>query len=166
MQDYHISSPWQTIILSTRGNIKQKFSKEKTTKDNLMAMSWHMPVSFNPFLYAISISKERYSYNLIKESKVFAVNFIPFRMAKEAVFCGSRRGEFIDKFKEGDIKKEECERIDCPRLKDAAAVLECQVIAELDAGDHQLIVGKVMNAIKKKDEKRCLQLEKDFTTTK
>lgn len=166
MAERHIAYPRIVALVSTRAVIKSRFSKDKQPKDNLITLSWHMPVSFDPFLYAISISKERYSYGLIKESGVFAVNFLPNKLKKEVLFCGRQSGEVIDKFRETGLTREECDKIECPRVKESLGIFECEVVDEIEAGDHQIIIGKVINSVKKADGKKIFQVEGDiFTTT-
>lgn len=160
-----IADARQVILITTRA--ETEILGKKITKDNIMTADWHSPLSFNPLLYGILIGKTRYSFNLIKKSKVFCVNFIPYKMKEKAIQCGKQRGEHIDKFNEFGLKKEECEKIDCPRLKDAVAFLECEVEKEIETGDHVLFVGKVMNSALKRQEKRLFHITGDkFTTTK
>jgi flavin reductase (DIM6/NTAB) family NADH-FMN oxidoreductase RutF len=162
-----VAYPRQVILVSCRGEVKEKFTPNKVIKDNIMTLSWHMPVSFDPPLYAISVGKERFSYKLIKDSSVFAVNFMPIELEKEVLFCGRNSGEHIDKFKEAGLEKEEADRIDCCRIKQALAFLECEVVNEIEAGDHVIIIGKVLNIKKNKEGKRIYQVKGDeFTTTK
>ena len=73
----------------------------------------------------------------------------------------------MDKFKETGLEKEETDRIDCCRIKKALAYLECHVVNEIEAGDHVIIIGKVLNIGKNKEGKRVYQVKGDtFTTTK
>lgn len=159
-----IANPRQVILVSSRAEIKSKFSSENEVKDNIFALSWHMPVSFEPALYAIASGKERFSTKLIKESNVYCVNFMPFELRKEVLFCGRNSGENIDKFKESGFEKEECDRIDCPRIKQALGFLECEVIQEIDAGDHIIFIGKVLNSMNK-GGKRIYQVKSDKFST-
>ncbi|MBW2966670.1 flavin reductase family protein [Candidatus Woesearchaeota archaeon] len=166
MEISDIAYPRQVILVSCKGEVKAKFSPEKEIKDNIMTLSWHMPVSFNPPLYAISISKQRYSYNLIKESNVFVVNFMPIELKKQVLYCGRNSGEHLDKFKETGLEKQEAEKIDCPAIKQALSHLECEVVNEIEAGDHIIFIGKILNMKKNKKGKRIYQVKGDkFTTT-
>jgi len=162
----YIYNPRQTVLVTCRGQIKDKFSGKENIKDNIIVLDWHTPLSFNPFLYAISVGKTRFSLNLIKESKVFAVNFMPFYLKDDILFCGRNSGEYLDKFEKTSLTKEESEKIDCPRIKQALAYLECEVIQEIDSGDHILFIGKVVYSEEKEKGKRIFHLENDnFTTT-
>jgi flavin reductase (DIM6/NTAB) family NADH-FMN oxidoreductase RutF len=157
--------PRQVILVTSRANVKSRFFKDTKVKDNIFALSWHMPVSSEPELYAISVSPKRFSYQLIMDSKVFVVNFMPYKCKDAVMYCGSHRGELIDKFREAGLKKEEAESIDCPRIKEADGYLECEVVNHIDAGDHVIIVGKVLKAIKKHNSPRLFHTREGFVTT-
>jgi len=159
-----ITNPRQTVLITSREEMTI-LGKEQA-KDNVFTIDWHMPTSFKPLLYAISVGKSRFTCEMIKKSKVFVVNFIPLSLKKEALFCGRHSGEHIDKFRETGLTKEEADSIDCPRIKEAAAYLECEVINEIETGDHVIFIGKAVNSGHKRDEKRLFHLTKDgFTTT-
>jgi len=154
------ANPRQVIIVTARDG----------GKDNAMSLTWHSPASFSPELYTIFLSKRRRTYEMIRESGVFAVNFLTEDMAREAIYCGTKTGRSVDKFKELGMEKEECERINCCRLRKAAAYLECKVVDELPAGDHVIVVGEIL-AGKDERKKRLFYagggfVEDSFTTTK
>ena len=159
-----IHHPRQVVLVSSRAEVP--VLGRKTEKDDIITIAWHSPVSFDPDLYMISVGKTRFSAKLIRESHVFVVNFIPFILKKQVIFCGTNSGEFIDKFKESGLIKEEAEKVDCPRIKEALGYLECKVVDAVEAGDHILFIGKVLNSEFKQKRNRLFQEEKDFTTTK
>lgn len=45
---------------------------------NLMPLSWHMPISREPFRYAIAVRDENITYNMLKDHGSFTLNFLPF----------------------------------------------------------------------------------------
>ena len=155
-----LTDPRQVILVSCREEMDIMGKKE--VKDNIITIAWHMPVSFNPQLYAVSIGKTRFSCSIISKSKAFAVNFVPFSLADKALIVGTKSGVHIDKFKESGLTKEECSSIDCPRIKEAVGYMECEVINEVDAGDHIIFIGKVLNSHIKKSCDRLMQKEKGF----
>ena len=159
-----ISNPRQVILVTSRA-VTDIFGKE-TTKDDAITVTWHMPCSHDPELYAVCIGKKRFSYSLIMKSGVFAVNFIPQSFEEKALFCGTHSGEHIDKFRQAGIAKEECDNIDCSRITDAVAYIECEVVNEIEAGDHVIFIGKVLSSATKNDKKRLFQaIGSRFTTT-
>lgn len=159
-----LSKPQQTVLVSLRGDFELMGKRKEY--DNLITVDWHMPTSFNPPLYIISIGKTRFSLNLIKNSRVFAVNFMTFLQKDAVLYCGQNTGLKVDKFHETKLTKEECSSIDCPYIKEAAAVYECEVVDEFETGDHIIFVGKIINTRNNNSEKRLLHTSGiDFTTT-
>ena len=140
---------------------------KKTERENIVTIAWHMPVSYDPLMFAIALSNKRFSHKLISKSKVFAINFMPASFKKQILFCGKNSGELVDKFGKTGLTKEESEKIDCPRINEAIAFLECEVVEEFNAGDHVVFVGKVLNSGQKKKAKRLYHLGGDkFISTK
>ena len=136
------AEPIQTVLVTCRGH--SEVLGKNIHKDNIITLDWHMPVSFKPPLYAISVGKNRFSHGLIASSKCFAVNFIDQAFKEDALFCGRNSGASEDKFQHISLGKEECEKIECPRLKKALAYLECEVEQEIDAGDHTVFIGRIL----------------------
>lgn len=161
---YNLSYPKQTVLITTRANINI-FGRD-IEKDNIMTCSWHTMLSFDPFLYAVLISPKRFTHQLIDRAKIFCINFISQDMKELAIKCGTHTGKVVDKFRSFYIEKEECEKIDCPYLKDASAVFECRVISSIKLGDHTLFVGHVLKSKQLNKKKRLFQLgHEQFTTT-
>jgi len=158
-----LTDPRQVILVTSREEMD--IMGKKQVKDNIITIAWHMPVSFDPRLYAISVGKTRFSADVISKSKVFAVNFVPFSLKDKALLVGTKSGRHMDKFAETGLGKEECSSVDCPRIKEALAYIECEVVNEVDAGDHIVFIGKVVNSAVEKGGKRLLQQEKDFVTS-
>lgn len=155
-----IYNPRQTIIVTCRDK----------DFDDAVTLSWHTPVSFSPFLYGIFLAKSRKSYEMIKNSREFCVNFLTEDMKDLALFCGTRSGHNIDKFKEKNIEKEECKEINCPRIKGCSAYLECKVTKIVEVGDHYMLAGQVVEEVKGVNKKKLFQSNISgpytFTTTK
>jgi flavin reductase (DIM6/NTAB) family NADH-FMN oxidoreductase RutF len=138
-----ITGPKQTVILSCRGK-NTHFGKTKE-HDNLITLDWHMLSSKSPPMYAVSIGKKRFSLSLLRDSGVFCINFLNHDMHEIALRCGQSSGLHIDKFKENEIQKQECEKIDCPRIKNCASHIECEIRSEIESGDHVVFIGEVVN---------------------
>ncbi|MCX6706609.1 MAG: flavin reductase family protein [Candidatus Woesearchaeota archaeon] len=164
MELRHIAYPRQTVLITSEAEVT--LMGKKVEKKNIMTMSWSMPVSFEPWMYAIAVNDECLSLELIRKSKVFCVNFMPIELKNNVLYCGRNSGRTKDKFKETGLKEEECEKIHCPRIKKALAYLECEVAEEIKAGDHFVFIGNVVNAKIKKEGNRVFHKGGDkFTTT-
>jgi len=159
-----LNHPTQVVLVTSRATTK--IMGKEQVKDDIIAIAWHMPTSFDPELYSISVGKTRFSCELIKHSKVFVVNFMPYTLKEKALFCGTHTGRHMDKFEETGLTREESEKIDCPIIKEALAYLECEVVNEFETGDHVIFVGKVINSKLNKTGKRLFQKDHyKFTTT-
>lgn len=154
-----ISNPKQTVLVSCR--------KETTNgqKDNIITIDWHMPVSIEPKVYAISVGKNRYSLDLIRESQCFVVNFMTIEQEKDIMFCGRHSGLHTDKFRECNFTKEESSTIDCPKIQESSASLECEVMHEFDAGDHIVFFGQVNNTDEKDFGQRIIHVSGEIFKT-
>ncbi|MEM4707724.1 MAG: flavin reductase family protein [Candidatus Anstonellales archaeon] len=120
-------------------------------KDNIMAAAWVYPFSFDPPLFGVSVSKKRFSYDLIKKGSAFGINTCSPDMKEAVLVCGRRSGKEIDKFKEAKLTKEKGKFV--PLIKESPASIECEVIKEIEMGDHVLFVGRVINVLKRKEGK-------------
>ena len=162
-----LTNPRMAILVSCRGYVQDKFSNREIAKDNLITVAWHSPMSFSPPMFAISIGKNRFSVELIRQSKVFCVNIMPFHLSEEVLFCGRNSGEHINKFRETGLAKEEAESIDCPLVKESIGYLECEVVDEIETGDHILFIANINRSEEKEKGKKLFSLIDDyFTTTK
>ena len=161
---FDIANPRQVILVSSRAEVELMGKKE--VKDNIMTLSWHTPLSQDPELYGILVSKNRFSYQVIKKSQVFVVNFMSTRHQEDVLYCGRNTGQVVDKFKETSFAKKEAKSIDCPVIEEAIANLECEVQEEIELGDHVMFVGRVVKKNEKDCEKRVFYLGfNKFTTT-
>jgi len=113
-------------------------------KENAMAVAWHTSISFAPPLYGISVSPQRFTYQLIVDSKEFGVNFLPFEQAELVASVGGSKGEEIDKFRQFDIAQDKPVKTAVPILKAAYAAYECKLIDDKGYGDHRWLVGEIV----------------------
>ncbi len=111
---------------------------------NAMAVAWHSPISFKPPLYGVSIAPKRYTYQLLLESREFAVNFLPFERAPLIASVGGSGGRELDKFDRFGIAEEQPLKTGAPILKDAYAAYECRMIDNREYGDHVWVVGEIV----------------------
>lgn len=123
-----------------------------------------MPVSLKPPILAVSIRPGRYSYKLIRESGEFAVNIPSMEMVRQVLYCGRRSGRDVDKFKEVKLLKRPARKVSAPLIDGCTSYLECRVWKDLEAGDHNLILAKVLEAYTTRedtlDRNGCYNVEK------
>jgi flavin reductase (DIM6/NTAB) family NADH-FMN oxidoreductase RutF len=113
-------------------------------KTNIITLAWHTPISRHPPLYGISIAPKRYSYALIKKSKEFVINFIPYSLAKAAQFCGTHSGQSTEKLYKTKLTLAPSKKLSTPIIKEGYAHLECKLVKSTRIGDHTFFIGEVI----------------------
>ena len=114
-------------------------------KSNIMTVAWTGIINTNPALVYISVRPERYSYNLIKESKEFVINLTTEKLAYATDWCGVKSGAKFDKFKEMKLTKDKANFVKCPLIKESPVSIECKVIEEKNFGSHTMFLGEVLS---------------------
>jgi flavin reductase (DIM6/NTAB) family NADH-FMN oxidoreductase RutF len=113
-------------------------------KDNAMAAAWHSSISRSPPLYGVSISPNRFTYQLITESREFGVNFLPFETAELVASVGGSDGQTIDKFQRFNIARDRSVKTAAPILTAAYIAYECRLVDDKGYGDHRWLVGEIV----------------------
>jgi flavin reductase (DIM6/NTAB) family NADH-FMN oxidoreductase RutF len=107
---------------------------------NAFTAAWIMQVSYRPLLLALSINPNNSSYLLLREGRSFSVNVLKKGQLDLADHFG--RSAQVDKLALTDWTTD---RLGLPLLREALAWFECQVVSEHPAGDHVLILGRVVD---------------------
>ena len=106
---------------------------------NAFTAAWVMQVSFDPLLLALSINPHHSSYGLLRDGRAFSVNVLKKGQLELAAHYGGRAGKFAS-------LEWTMNRIGVPLLLESLAWFECQVVGEHPAGDHVLVVGKLLDS--------------------
>ena len=125
-------------------NVAAIVTAQAKGKENAMAVAQHSFISVNPPLYGISIRPERFTYQLIIESREFGINFLPFEAAELIASVGGSGGREIDKFHRFNIAKDKPVKTKVPILKAAYAAYECRLVDDRGYGDHRWLVGEIV----------------------
>lgn len=159
-------NPLQVVFVSCRGrtNVMGRMAE----RDYLFATSRHMPLSESPPLYAIATEKGQPAAQAIRDEGRFVVNFMGEDMARAATILRQHRTSFEDPFKAAGLGKADGVSVPCPRVHEAAGWAECEVIAEHDAGESALFIGRVLHAdLPRPGQKRLFHVEgENYTTTR
>jgi flavin reductase (DIM6/NTAB) family NADH-FMN oxidoreductase RutF len=107
---------------------------------NAFTAAWVMQVSYDPLLLALSINPSHSSYLLLKEGGLFSVNVLKKGQLDLANHYG--RPVHADKLA---LAEWTTDHMGPPLLRDALAWFECRVVSEHPAGDHVLVLGKVID---------------------
>lgn len=113
-------------------------------QDNALAIGLHTLISHNPPICGIAVMPEKYTYELIVESREFGVNYMPFEEVKLVCAVGTSTGRKIDKFQKFNISKDKPVRTGVPILEKAYAAYECKLIDDTGYGSHRWLVGDIV----------------------
>ncbi len=130
-------------------------------KPNIVTVAWTGTICTNPPMVYISLRPERYSYNIIKETKEFVINLTNKQLTKAVDYCGVKSGREVDKFKEMKLTPVKGEQVSAPYIAEAPVSIECKVTDILELGSHHMFLAKVEGVhVDKKyiDEKGKFQL--------
>ena len=113
---------------------------------NIMTAGWAMTASGDPSSVAVSIAKERHSFGLIQQTRQFVVAFPGDDLEKEMLFCGTKSGRDVDKFKETGLTARPSKTIKPPIIDECIVNFECEMTHAVDAGSHTIFVGRIVHA--------------------
>jgi flavin reductase (DIM6/NTAB) family NADH-FMN oxidoreductase RutF len=104
--------------------------------------AWVMQASFDPLLLALSINPGNASYELLHAGGGMTVNVLSQGQMELARRFGTRSGRDEDKLTGVRWRPG---RTGAPILEEALAYFDCQLASRTRAGDHELILGKVID---------------------
>nr|WP_026656920.1 flavin reductase [Butyrivibrio sp. AE3003] len=113
-------------------------------KPNIITVAWAGNVCSSPAMLSISVRKERYSYDILKETGEFVVNLTNRKLAYATDWCGVRSGKNYDKFKEMHLTPLESRFVSAPGIAESPVNIECKVRNVLELGSHDMFVAEVM----------------------
>jgi flavin reductase (DIM6/NTAB) family NADH-FMN oxidoreductase RutF len=117
-----------------------------TVGDNIITLAMVHIFSFNPPLVGIGVAPSRYSYELLKRHREFAVNIPTRHLLGVVSFCGEESGRTCDKFKETGLTADPATRVGAPLISQCPVSLECRLVQEIETGDHTWFIGEVLAA--------------------
>lgn len=94
---------------------------------NLMTMSWHTMMEFEPPLIGCVISGRNASFDTLRKTRVCTLNIPTAELAKEVVGVGNCSGRTVDKFAKFGLTPVPASEVDAPRVAECYANLECRV---------------------------------------
>jgi flavin reductase (DIM6/NTAB) family NADH-FMN oxidoreductase RutF len=99
-----------------------------------------------PTIVGISLTKSRYSHELISQRGEFVVNMPTISILDKVDQCGSVSGRDVDKFAAFGLTPEPASRVAPPLISECPINLECVVLGMEEIGDHDMFKGEVVAA--------------------
>lgn len=117
---------------------------DKEGKPNIITVAWTGTINSDPPMLFISVRKERYSYDMIKEKGQFAVNLVSKALTFAADFCGVKSGRDINKFEALKLTPENASKIEVPLIKESPVNIECVVRNRFELGTHDMFIAEIV----------------------
>jgi flavin reductase (DIM6/NTAB) family NADH-FMN oxidoreductase RutF len=118
---YQLLEPGPVVLLTTA----------RRGRANIMTLSWHMMVEFEPPLVACVVSNRNHSFATLRATRECVIAIPALELAPKVVEVGNCSGRNVDKFKRFGLTPAPAELVAPPLVAECFANLECKVA---DAG--------------------------------
>ncbi len=141
---YQLLEPGPVVLLTTahRG------------RANVMTMSWHMMVEFEPPLVACVVSNANHSFSALRKIGECVIAIPAARLAPKVVQVGNCSGRDVDKFAAFGLTLAPAKRVTPPLVAECFANLECKVTDTRLVNQYNLFVLEVLKAWSDPAQKR------------
>src|SRR5512146_799744 len=97
-------------------------------RPNIMTMSWHTMMEFEPPIIGCVISDRNYTFSILRATKECVINIPTVELAAKMVACGNSSGQTVDEFKMFGLTPAPAACVKAPLIAECYANLECKVI--------------------------------------
>ena len=133
---YGLLEPGPVVLVTTAG-------KERA---NIMTLSWHTMIEFEPPLVGCVISNRNYSFDILKATGECVINIPTVELAEKVVGCGNTSGRSIDKFKDFGLTPVTASCVKAPLIDECYAGLECKVVDGKMVAKYNFFILEVLKA--------------------
>ncbi len=113
---------------------------------NVMTMSWHMMVEFEPPLIACVVSDANHSFAALRATRECVIAIPARRLAAKVVAVGNCSGRDLDKLAQIGLTPQPAERVAAPLIAECFVNLECRVADTQLVRKYDLFVLEVLKA--------------------
>ncbi len=133
---YQLLEPGPVVLLTTADK----------GRPNVMTMSWHMMLDFEPPLLACVVSQGDYSFAALRRHGECVIAIPAVALASKVVKIGNAHGDAIDKFKSFGLTPVPAQSVAAPLVAECFANLECKVVDTRMVKRYDLFVLEVVKA--------------------
>ena len=133
---YQLLEPGPVVLLTTARN----------GRPNVMAMSWHMMVEFEPPFVACVVSSADHSFAALRTTRECVIAIPALKLAPQVVQVGNSSGRDIDKFQTFDLTPVPAQYVKSPLIAECFANLECKVVETRLVNKYNLFILEVLKA--------------------
>jgi flavin reductase (DIM6/NTAB) family NADH-FMN oxidoreductase RutF len=133
---YRLLEPGPTVLLTTarKGHL------------NVMAMSWHTMLEFEPPLVGCVVSNRNFSFAALHATKECVIAVPGAELAPKVVHCGNVSGRNVNKFDTFGLTPVASAKVGAPLIAECFANLECRVVDTRNVNRYNFFVLEVVHA--------------------
>jgi flavin reductase (DIM6/NTAB) family NADH-FMN oxidoreductase RutF len=131
---YRLLEPGPVVLLTTA----------RAGRANIMPLSWHLMMEFEPPLVGCVVSNRNYSFETLKASRECVINIPTVELAETVVACGNTSGRRVDKAFGLTPVAAAC--VKAPLIAECYASLECKVRDGKLAAKYNFFILEVVQA--------------------
>ena len=133
---YRLLEPGPVVLLTT----------VDAKRPNIMTMSWHMMIDFEPPLVGCVVSNRDYTFDILRKTKECVINIPTVELARQVIGCGNTSGRNIDKFRKFGLTSSAASQIKAPLIDECFASLECRVVDTRMVNKYNIFILEVVKA--------------------
>ncbi|MDV3237432.1 MAG: flavin reductase family protein [Gammaproteobacteria bacterium] len=114
---YGLLEPGPVVLLTTA----------RKGRPNVMTLSWHCMMEFEPPLVGCVVSDRDYSFAALKATRECVIAIPTVELADQVVGCGNTSGRSVDKFATFGLTPVAAANVAAPLIAECYANLECRV---------------------------------------
>jgi len=133
---YGLLEPGPVVMITTAGR----------ERPNIMTMSWHTMMEFEPPTIGCVISNRNYTFDILEETRECVINIPTVELAEKVVAVGNASGRKVDKFAAFGLTPMAASRVKAPLIDECYVNLECRVIDTEMVAPYSFFVLEVVKA--------------------
>ncbi|WAR45075.1 flavin reductase family protein [Methylomonas rapida] len=133
---YQLLEPGPVVLLTTADQNRR----------NVMTLSWHMMVEFEPPLLACVVSSDDFSFTALNATQECVIAIPAVELAEKVVAIGNVSGRNVDKFRSFGLTPVTAQQVCAPLIAECFVNLECRVVDSSLVARFNLFVLEVVQA--------------------
>ena len=133
---YEILSPRCTVLIST---------VDRDGISNAAPFSFITPVSSRPPLLLFAAAPARHTLANARETGDFVFNIVPEEILDRLVVCSRAFPKGVSEIAEAGLTERKSKLVKSPSIEECIGWIECRYEFEREAGDHVLVIGRVVH---------------------
>lgn len=133
---YQLLEPGPVVLLTTA----------RRGQENVMTMSWHMMMEFEPPQFSCVVSGRNHSFAALRATRECVIALPAVALAPIVVRIGNCSGRDVDKFTAFGLTRLPATQVSAPLVAECFANLECRVIDTSMVNKYNLFVMEVVKA--------------------